>query len=226
MATIINTLRGTKGPNQPIAPVEYNQRYQDQFTNVLRLYFNQIDNFSNTLAGINGGSNLQFPHIAAQDTVDQYATGNDIPTVVKWNTLDTGSGFTLNLDNSATAQQSGIYKIDFSLQFANTSNAQEDVYVWLTVDGVPVAGSSSKFTVPARKSAGIYGYVVAYSSVTFPIVGAQSVKLIWATSTAYNPVGPVDGVFMDSLPAQTTPYVRPANPSAIGSIVFVSRLPT
>ena len=34
----------TKAPNLPIAPVEYNQQFQDQFSNVLRLYFNQIDN--------------------------------------------------------------------------------------------------------------------------------------------------------------------------------------
>ena len=34
----------TKAPNLPIAPVDYNQQYQDQFNNVLRLYFNQIDN--------------------------------------------------------------------------------------------------------------------------------------------------------------------------------------
>lgn len=218
-------LRPTRAPNQPIAPVLYNQQFQDQFSNVLRLYFATLDNFTASLVGNNGGSYLQFPHIAAQDSTDQLATGNNVPTVVKWNTLDASSGFTLNVDNSATAQQSGIYKIDFSLQFANTLNAQGDVYVWLTVDGVPVVGSSSKFTVPARKSAGINGYLVAYSSITFPINGAQSVKLIWATATAYNPVGSIDGIYMDALPAQTTPYVRPFNPSAVGSITFVSRLP-
>ena len=34
----------TKSPNLPIAPVEYSQQYQDQLTNVLRLYFAQLDN--------------------------------------------------------------------------------------------------------------------------------------------------------------------------------------
>ena len=33
----------TKAPNLPIAPVEYNQQYQDQLNNVLRLYFAQLD---------------------------------------------------------------------------------------------------------------------------------------------------------------------------------------
>lgn len=34
----------TKSPNLPIAPVDYNQQYQDQLNNVLRLYFAQLDN--------------------------------------------------------------------------------------------------------------------------------------------------------------------------------------
>ena len=39
-------IRPTKAPNLLIAPVEYSQRHQDQVNNALRLYFNQIDNFS------------------------------------------------------------------------------------------------------------------------------------------------------------------------------------
>ncbi len=218
-------LRGTKAPNQPIAPVEYDQRFQDQFSNVLRLYFNTIDNFTSTLAGTNGGQYVQNPHIAAQDTTDQYATGNDTPTKVLWNTLDSGSGFTLNLDSTATASQTGIYKIDYSIQLSNTDNLAHDTYLWLRVNNVDVPGSSSKFTVAARKSAGVPSHLIAYSSVTFELQANDSVALWWATNQAYNPVGPVDGVYMEHEAAQTVPYVRPSNPSAVGSIVFVSRLP-
>jgi hypothetical protein len=32
-------------PNLPLAPDEWDRRYQDQFANVLRLYFNRIDDF-------------------------------------------------------------------------------------------------------------------------------------------------------------------------------------
>jgi len=31
-------------PNLPLAPDEYERRYQDQVNNVLRLYFNQLNN--------------------------------------------------------------------------------------------------------------------------------------------------------------------------------------
>jgi hypothetical protein len=31
-------------PNLPLAPAEYERRYQDQLNNVLRLFFNQLNN--------------------------------------------------------------------------------------------------------------------------------------------------------------------------------------
>lgn len=39
-------LRNTKAPNLLIAPVQYDKQYQDQLNNALRLYFTQIDNFT------------------------------------------------------------------------------------------------------------------------------------------------------------------------------------
>ena len=36
-------------PNLPLAPVQYNAQYIDQLNNVLRLYFNRLDNFNQQL---------------------------------------------------------------------------------------------------------------------------------------------------------------------------------
>jgi len=44
--TYNGTLRPSKAPNLPIAPTEYNQHYVDQLTNALRLYFTQIDTYT------------------------------------------------------------------------------------------------------------------------------------------------------------------------------------
>lgn len=167
------------------------------------------------------GANLVFPHIAASDTADQYASGNDTPTLVAWNTLDSASGFTLAA-GAATASYAGVYKIDYSLQFANTDNAQHDVDVWLRVNGNNVVGSTSKFSIPARKSAGVYTFIVAYSTVPFIVAAGDDIELYWATDLAYNPVGPVDGIYMEYQAAQTVPFAHPSVPSAIGAITFVS----
>jgi hypothetical protein len=208
-----------------MAPSNYSSQFHEQFTNVLRLYFSQVDNGNGALFGVNGGQYLENPHIAAQNTDDQYATADDTATLVVFDVLDSTSGFTLDPSGYAQANQNGVYKIDYSLQFANTDNAQHDAFVWLQVNGTVVPGSSSRFTIPARKSAGVFGYIVGYSSITFEIQKDDEIRLWWATEKAYSTTGPVNGVYLEALAAQTSPYIRPANPSAIGSIVFVSRLP-
>jgi len=221
MADII-LLRPTVAPSLPVATTDYEKQYQDQYSNILRLYFNQLDNFTRALAGADGGSSLTFPHIAASDNTDQYATANNTPTIVRWDTLDYGSGFTLNPSYYAVAEYSGIYKIDYSLQFANTDNAQHDVDVWLRVNGVDVPRSTSKFSIPARKSAGVYTFIVAYSTVPFEVNAGDQIALWWATDKAYSTTGPVDGIYMEYQAAQTVPYAHPSVPSAIGAITFVS----
>ena len=286
----------SKAPNLPIATVEYEARYQDQFTNVLRLYFNTIDNaigelirileytgpfdtvYANTvdatnvnainvnttnltsllaviqqlqantvtaanfqggngvfnnLTGANvnaslftgAGYQINFPHIAASDSTDQVAGGNDTPTVVEWNTLDSGLGWTLNSPGSATADRAGIYKITYSLQFVNTANAIHSAVVWLQKNGSDVANSATEFSIPARKSASVPSYVCGYSEAVFEVAVGDEIELYWATDLAGDPVGPVDGVYIFHDAAQVAPYARPAIPSAIGSIVYLSAPP-
>ena len=216
-------------PSLPLGTVQYQQRYQDQFSNVLRLYFNQLKNVLGELFGPNGGKYLEFPHIAASDSAIQYATASNTPTIILWNTLDTGSGFTLNPDSTATAQVSGIYKITYSLQFANNNNVAHNAVVWLRVNGSTsaedVANSTTIFTVPARKSAGVPTYVAGYSEVVFTLEAGDSVGLWWGTDQAATSGG-TTGVYIYYLTAQTSPMAYPAVPSVIGSITFVSALPT
>jgi len=218
-------LRPPKAPNLLVAPIVYDQRYIDQLTNALRLYFNQIDNGMGFLLSDTGGSTLSLPHIAASDTADQLATASNTPTEVKWNTLESGLGWALNAPGTATAGVSGVYTIRYSLQLANTDNAQHDAAVWLKVNNADVSNSTTIFTVPARKSAGVFSYVCAYSEATFEVETGDTIALYWATGQAYNPSPATDGIYIEYIAAQTSPYARPATPSAIGSITFVSRLP-
>jgi hypothetical protein len=214
-------------PRLPAAEVEYSQRYQDQFTNILRLYFNRIKNFEQLFTTNTGGALLQFPFISASDTATQYATAANTPTIVQWNTLEAGNGFTLNAGNTATAQVSGIYKITYSLQFANNDNAAHDSIVWLRINGstsaADVEDSTTIFTLPARKSAGIPSYVCGYSEVIFSLTAGDTVGLWWGTDQAATSGG-ATGNYIFYQAAQTTPMAYPVVPSAIGSITFVSAL--
>lgn len=214
-----------RAPNLPLAPLQYTPQYIEQLTNALRLYFNTIDNDLIGLFGPLGGAYLNIPHIAASDTTDQYAAGDNTPTLVKWNNADSINGFILDPSGYAAPDKTGVYKITYSLQFANTANTAHDIWVWLEVNGgTQVPRSTTKFTIPARKSAGVPSYLVAYSEVTFEVTGGDAIRLYWATDKAYSTTGPVDGVYMEYLPAQVTPFAHPEAPSSIGSITFVSDL--
>lgn len=216
-------IKATKAPNLPIPTIAYSQTYAESFSNALRLYFNTLDAFTTNLSNTEGGSSLSFPHIAASDSTDQIASGNDTPTVVNWNTLDSGLGWTLNAPGSAVAGYSGIYKITYSLQFVNTDNTIHNAVVWMKVNNVDVPNSSTEFSIPARKSAGVPSYVAGYSEITFTVEAGDEIELYWATNLAGNPTTPIVGVYIFHDAAQTVPYARPAIPSAIGSITFVSR---
>ena len=217
-------------PALPTAPIEYDQRRDDQLNYSLRLYFNLLDRYLASFAGSSGGSIISLPFIAASDSTDQLATASDTPTVVKWNTLEGGNGFTLNAPGSATAIFSGVYKITYSLQFTNTDNTAHDAAVWLKIDTgsgfVDVPRSTTVFSVPARKSAGVFSYVCAYSEVVFTLNAGDIMELYWATNQAYDTSPATDGVYIEAIAAQASPYVRPATPSALGSITFVSATAT
>lgn len=49
-------------PQLPIAPTQYGKQDADKYSNVLRLYFNQLGNYLQYLSNNSGGSILRFPH--------------------------------------------------------------------------------------------------------------------------------------------------------------------
>ena len=154
-----------RAPALPLPGQAYSQVQMYQLIRALQLYFTQLDSLTplevdSVKAGLfegglfhGEGYGLQLPHIAASDSTDQIAGGNNTPTVVNWNTLDAGYAWELNAPGSATPVHSGVYKITYSLQFINTANAQHYVTVWLRVNNIDLQNSSTIFAIPARKSA-------------------------------------------------------------------------
>ena len=92
MATLFKTqpLIAPQQPRLPTATTEYSPQYQDQFTNILRLYFNQLQNFNQLFTTSTGGALLQFPNGAFHQ--DGYTTlTNAIPNSSSTATIVVGS---------------------------------------------------------------------------------------------------------------------------------------
>lgn len=97
MTKIVNSLLVPVAPNLPAAPKEYEGRYQDQFANTLRLYFNQLGgNALSSLLGPLGGQHLNAPLLSAYDTSNQYDGSTYIPYAVRFNTTALGQGIAIN----------------------------------------------------------------------------------------------------------------------------------
>jgi hypothetical protein len=214
-------LTPSKAPNLPLALPEYSQQQQAMRDNALRLYFNQIDNVTQNFTSGQFGENVTNPFIAAYDNATQYATGNNTPTIVAWSGTTGINGFTLNADNTATAQVPTYFKVTYSVQLANNDNLAHNGIFWLRLNGVDVPNSTTIFTVPARRSAGVPSFVCGYSEVVFTMNAGDKVGLWWGTDQAATSGGGT-GVYIFYQGAQTTPMAYPATPSVIGSIVFVS----
>jgi len=220
-------LRNFRAPALPLPGPVYDRRMMDEAFRALRLYFNLIDSLTpiESELFVGGGWGLRFPHIAASDSTDQVAGGNNAATVVKWNTLESGFGWTLDSPGSATADYAGVYTIRYSLQLLNSANAIHFATVWLKVNNADVPNSATIFSIPAAKNNNTPSYTVGYSEATFSVDVGDEIELYWATDLAGNPTTPTAGVYIFHDAAQTTPFARPAIPSAIGSITFVSALP-
>jgi len=203
-------------PNLILAQPEYSQRTQDQLNNELRLYFNRLNTYLNILSDTAGGSALSLPHIKAYNDSNQTADGDDTPTVVKFTESLDNVGFVLNADNTATALHDGTYKISYRLQAENQSNTQHNITAWLQVDDVDVPYSATQFSIPQRKSASEYTYVLCTSFITWEAKANQKFKLYWVTEDAGD-------VILKAHAAQTSPYARPAIPSSAGIIQYIGR---
>lgn len=215
------TIRPSKAPNLPNAPRQgYDAGYFDQYSNILRLYFNQVDNVNGGILQNAGGRYLNFPNLFISNGSTQYATGDNTATLVSWGTVVKNGGFTAS-STTFTPTFSGAYSFDYRLQVENSATLAHTVYVWLKLDGVDVPNSCTKFTIPA--GSGVESYVVCASFIELDLFGGSELKLYWATDKAATSGGGL-GVYLEAYPAQVSPFAAPAIPSAYGSITFVSEL--
>lgn len=146
------------------------------------------------------------------DSTDQ--TGSvSAGTVMTFNTTDVADGVTLVSGSRITVPNTGKYNLQFSSQFKNTNNAQEDVTVWLRVNGVDLANSATQYTIPARKSASIFGYGVASLTFLLDLTANDYVQVVWLPTNTT--------VTLENLPASVSP-AYPAIPSIIATMVQVA----
>jgi hypothetical protein len=153
-----------------------------------------------------------FPYGAFQDTTDQTLATVTATGDVTLNTTDYTLGTSLVDGYKIKVDYSGLYNLQFSLQFANSDVQIQDVDVWIRKNGSDVAGSNSKFSIP-NSHGGTDGHLIAALNFYIELAKNDYVHVAWATTST--------NVTIEHLATQSTP-TRPSTPSAIITLQYLS----
>jgi hypothetical protein len=189
--------RGTTPPNLPVAPNQYERRYQDVLTNVLRLFFTQISN------------RLQSPtpHASYFDTTTQANPVADAVNLFTYNSVVTNFSITRGVPPSKVyINETGIYNFQFSAQLDKTGGGASAVYIWPRINGVNLPDSATKIVIDGPNNE-----IVAAWNFVLVMEAGDYFELAWQAADT----------------AVVIPYVAatgniPAIPSIILTVVWVS----
>jgi hypothetical protein len=200
-------------PRLPNATAEYNRQMVDELLNILRLYFNRLDNFTQLIGATGGGQYLSNPYGAFSSDQDQTATANTA-TLMTLNTTDFANGVSI-ASSEITVASEGIYNLQFSAQFQNTDTAFQDAYIWLRQNGVDITGSTGFVSIPNRH-AGTDGHAIVGWNYFLSMAANDHVEIYWSI--------PNTAVSIQHLAASGTP-TKPSTQSVVATMSFVSALP-
>lgn len=158
------------------------------------------------------------PYGAFQDSTDQAATTLGQATIMSFNTTDFSNGVTLSNSNRLNVSTDGIYDLQFSAQFKNTTNDSQHVDIWFRKNGTDISASNSRFGIPARKSSGDPSHMIAAMNFYFDLNADDYVQIAWRPSDL--------GVSLEhfaavSAVAGTTPAI-PETPSLIATMEYIA----
>lgn len=162
-------IRNLVAPNLPVAPMQYERRYQDQFSNVLRLFLNLVAN----------AFNAPKPHGSFYDTTTQTNPIANTVNLMQFNSIydDEETVFSVSKDtNRIYVAETAVYNIQFSAQLDKTGGSASDVFIWIRVNGVNIAHSATKVVIdgPNNEIVAAWNWVLTLSQGDYFEIAWQS----------------------------------------------------
>ena len=215
MASQTQQLENPAPPTLGYPTEVYERRHFNENNGSLTIYFKKLAAVLGSLFGPRGGRFMNNPYGAFQDSTDQTAANTTTAYAVTFNTTDFSNGVTIASGSRITVADAGIWNLQFSIQFTNTTNASQDVDVWFRVNGTNVANSNSRFGFAPRKGVGDPYHIIAAMNYFVSLNATNYVEIMWRPTDT--------GVSIEQYAAGTSP-TRPAVPSAIVTMSFVSNI--
>jgi hypothetical protein len=216
MANVKQQLEVPSIPSLGFAPEGYERRYFAENNGALNGYFRKLVSVLGALFGPQGGKFINTPHGAFHSSIDQVAANTTTAYPVYFGNTDISNGVTVASDSRLTVAVDGIWNVQFSLQIKNVSNDGQDFDIWFRKNGTDIDDSNSRFHISARKSTGDASHIIASLNFLVSLVAGDYVEVVGCVTST--------DVSLEAFPAGTSP-TRPAIPSAIATLTFVSNLP-
>lgn len=217
MANVKQQLEVPSIPSLGFAPEAYERRYFAENNGALNAYFRRLISVLGALFGPQGSKFLNTPHGAFQDNTDQVAANTTTAYPISFSTTDFSNGVSLQSGSQLAVAMDGIFNVQFSVQLKNTSNDGIDIDIWFRKNGTNIADSNSRFHLGPRKSSGDPSHLIASLNFFVSLVKDDYVQIVWRTD---NVAGSIEHFAASASPS------RPAVPSVIATVSFVSNLPT
>ena len=198
-------------PALPIPKPGPVKQYLDDLNNILRLFFNLVSNAVNSVFGEQGGRFIEAPNAKFFSTTDQTASVVDTAYALQFENTYLGEAISITgtPKTRITPLYSGVYNFELSVELTSSNANSKELSFWVRRSGVDIANTGRMHVVAGSGGVDDFEY-----SFTMDLTAGQYIELMWATDDT--------GITIDY---QAAASPRPAVPSTLLTVVFVSALP-
>lgn len=199
----------SRPPRLPTAPEDYEPQFHNQHSDVLRLYFNQMDNAVSSVIGRNGGQFVDCPNGLFFDlgTYTPALPNTGYPLEFKLEYL--GNAVHIVDNTKITVDIGGVYNFQYSSAITSTNSSLKNVWVWIVRNGTPVGYSTNAYTVSGAGTSTIISW-----QFNIDLDVGEYIQMYWGTDDVT--------VQIATTPA-TTPH--PGIPANVIAVNFIAPLP-
>lgn len=198
-------------PALPIPKAGPLKQYLDDLNNILRLFFNLLSNAVNSVFGEQGGRFIEAPNAKFFSTTDQTASVVNTAYALQFENTYLGEAISITgtPKTRITPLYSGVYNFELSVELTSSNANSKELSFWVRRSGVDIANTGRMHVVAGSGGVDDFEY-----SFTMDLTAGQYIELMWATDDT--------GITIDY---QAAASPRPAVPSTLLTVVFVSALP-
>jgi hypothetical protein len=131
------------------------------------------------------------PYGAWQDMQSQFAEADNVGIPAIYRTIDFVNGISVVPDNNSRLTnilftKTGIYNLQFSAQFQNIDNTEQDVTIWLRKNGytsaADVQGTSGYTSIPKSRGTNTPGHSIVGWNYYIDANPGDFYQLMWSTT--------------------------------------------